>query len=674
MNDQLPNDLVMEIQNNIVEHLGVKLYQNKPTNVIAELISNSWDADAENITMTIKDNVIAVTDDGNGMDFETLKSVYMVIGKSSRKDDLKAKTNKGRKITARKGLGKLAVFGISKKYDLVTLQTIGDKKYYNWLRMDYENIVNCAIDKKYKPQLIANNTNSISQEALKNDIGGLVANFMETNKISGTIIILHDLTLKKALSTPTLIVSLGKRFMFLLENRIKLTINKELVDSEKFQPKFCLRFPEKGKETFTIPGVGNVSYWVGFVEEAQWSLEEAGIGIYAHEKICQDRPFFFGIKGKEIWCRYIFGAIEADWIDEVPKNDMVGTDRTSIDWNRNDTVALYEWGQKSINDWINKFAEYKYEKQKRVLKEKITNWRNELTQMSEHEMDVIVELVKEATVTMNDSEIKKTLDITTKAWFHEPMRTLIKETWQNLATSNGSADKHIEALLKHSVPEAMSLAVTFAQRAFAINKMYELVHKGIETDLQKLISSFPWLISNDYDKLYGNQQLKTIVTENAKHLSQDIDVEESAKNRPDFVFLSQDTDKIVIIELKNPRIQLNIDNYDQLRNYISYLRKTYPKADISGQLIGSNPTAIQNSDTVIQVRAWTDVYKQVAEQNIELLAAMLQKTSGLTGKNDQRIKEISIFGGEETVKLINQLAETNENVKRTKELINNITK
>ena len=42
-------DLVLRYSHNIVEHLGLKLYQNKPTNVIAEIISNSWDADAARV-------------------------------------------------------------------------------------------------------------------------------------------------------------------------------------------------------------------------------------------------------------------------------------------------------------------------------------------------------------------------------------------------------------------------------------------------------------------------------------------------------------------------------------------------------------------------------------------------------------------------------------------------
>ncbi len=41
--------LVLRFSHNIIEHLGLKLYQNRPTNVVAELVSNSWDAGASNV-------------------------------------------------------------------------------------------------------------------------------------------------------------------------------------------------------------------------------------------------------------------------------------------------------------------------------------------------------------------------------------------------------------------------------------------------------------------------------------------------------------------------------------------------------------------------------------------------------------------------------------------------
>ena len=83
------DDLLLRYSHNVVEHLGLKLYQNQPTRVIAEIVSNSWDADAAhvqvNMVMGDSDRWVAVLDDGCGMSREDLASSYLVIGRGRRR-------------------------------------------------------------------------------------------------------------------------------------------------------------------------------------------------------------------------------------------------------------------------------------------------------------------------------------------------------------------------------------------------------------------------------------------------------------------------------------------------------------------------------------------------------------------------------------------------------------
>ena len=63
----------LDFSNRVIEHLGIKLYQNKPTNVIAEFLSNSWDGDASRVYIDLKASTgagtpeITIMDDGRGM-------------------------------------------------------------------------------------------------------------------------------------------------------------------------------------------------------------------------------------------------------------------------------------------------------------------------------------------------------------------------------------------------------------------------------------------------------------------------------------------------------------------------------------------------------------------------------------------------------------------------------
>ena len=53
---------------NTIDHLGVKLYSTIPP-MIAELVSNAWDADANNVYINFKnegEKTITVSDDGIG--------------------------------------------------------------------------------------------------------------------------------------------------------------------------------------------------------------------------------------------------------------------------------------------------------------------------------------------------------------------------------------------------------------------------------------------------------------------------------------------------------------------------------------------------------------------------------------------------------------------------------
>ena len=114
----------LEFSNRVIEHLGIKLYQNKPTNVVAEFLSNSWDADATSVQIELKAHgagetpSIVITDNGRGMTRAELTDEFLVIGRNRRTSPTE-KTPGGRLPMGRKGIGKLAGFGIARTIDIV---------------------------------------------------------------------------------------------------------------------------------------------------------------------------------------------------------------------------------------------------------------------------------------------------------------------------------------------------------------------------------------------------------------------------------------------------------------------------------------------------------------------------------------------------------------------------
>src|SRR5438874_1119812 len=104
----------MRYAGGLVRHLGLSMYRGAVP-AIAELISNAWDADADAVEVDIpfgvglKDQVIRVVDNGRGMTWKDVENAYLVVGRNRRVNG--DRTEHGRVVMGRKGLGKLAGFG-----------------------------------------------------------------------------------------------------------------------------------------------------------------------------------------------------------------------------------------------------------------------------------------------------------------------------------------------------------------------------------------------------------------------------------------------------------------------------------------------------------------------------------------------------------------------------------
>ena len=135
-------DYSMRISRLTVDKMGVKLYD-KVSAVIAELIANSYDADARKVTVRapmgqylatraggvvkgkeVKDKgfSIEVVDDGNGMTPQEVQDFFLVVGAERREDPRRGEKSPRfkRRVMGRKGVGKLAPFGICKTIELIS--------------------------------------------------------------------------------------------------------------------------------------------------------------------------------------------------------------------------------------------------------------------------------------------------------------------------------------------------------------------------------------------------------------------------------------------------------------------------------------------------------------------------------------------------------------------------
>lgn len=684
---KIKDPLELKFSHNVIEHLGLRLYQNKPTNVIAELLSNSWDADAENVEILIYQgnedaaiNTIAIMDDGHGMDYETLRTQYLIIGKHKRsKQDMTATSpNKLRKFMGRKGIGKLAPFGIANKITVITRHDDPSGSLVNWFELDLSKLlpsseqpIGDALEHSYEPIVTAQDcpVNDIPESDSFNPILKSFIN-MSNRKKSGTLILLQDLKLKRQISIKQLKEGLGRRFTItLLRTDFTIKVDNAVLCEKEALPIFELRIPSSGVTTDTIHIAGKereIKHWVGFVDitKSEWPQDQAGVGVYAHGKIAQDRPYFFGIKGREIFTRYIYGVIEADWIDEFPE-DVVSTDRTTVDWEHTELEELKKFGHNLTNQWINTYKKHSQETRKERLVQKM-NSLPDIPNISKGEQQAIINMISGIGPQIDKDEVfqEKIISTITSAWIHRPARQLIKDLWDNIDSSLSNEELIIDTIGKLNdflVPESLSVAVTVSQRIYALSKLYQLKLTGNENQMQYLIEEFPWILSPNLTQLTANEAMTTMIKKAAndgliatgRNLSEELKKDGNLK--PDFSLLSNANEtKIIIVELKSPEIDLNTHHRQQLGCYLDYIEEHYPEADLKGWLVGKNPNnAVKASDTRMDIITWDSLFQQSRKEHLELLAAMLNGAKDYT--DDSRLADSIEFGGSETLELLKRM-------------------
>lgn len=725
MND---GSYVLRFSHKIIEHLGIKLYQNKPTNVIAELVSNSWDAEAKNVWIDIAgegaDRRVVVADDGHGMAPDVLKTSYLVIGKPKRSKSSPDETTQNllRHPMGRKGIGKLAPFGIASEIQLVSVVKGTSGKLATWLRFDVEKMRSLEDEVNedlavYEPEVVCSEVpaEGLADIAKERGLGDVIDAFVERiskgaangdevegakaeeteaatsapaspdgagsakpqaeSSGTGTAIIMTKLSTTRAIDPVAVGEAMGRRFtVTLLRDDFKVRVNAKRLMEAQALPAFAFKVGEPSAPlTTTIPFEDKqlpVRYWAGFVGEAQWPQDQAGVGVYAHGKIAQDRPFAFGRKGDEIFVRYMYAVVEADWLDELP-DDLISTDRTSVDWAHPQAASLLAWGENGVKEWVKSYEKFRRENDRKKAVRSIRE-RKSLT-LSDTETEALADLLSDISPAIgNDDKVRdRAIDALAGAWVHKPMREMTKKLWDGLKDHDGTAEQFvqtIEQLRKHLVPESLSLAVTMAQRIYAISLLYRRIHEGTETDLQKLIETFPWILQPDMEKLTANQQLKTTMmrleTQGQLPVAS-IDAAPASALRPDFVYFSPpgELDRIVVVELKHPGREhhLTRQNELQLVTYMTFIADRYPRADIRGFLIGNNYLDMTSQNRNVEILDWSDVLTRSRRGHVELLASML--IGAHPDIHDARVAQVAQFGGTETLALLGRLAEHDEDLK-----------
>ncbi len=344
-----PDDpLYLRYGGSLVEQLGAQLYPSV-TATVAELISNAWDADADNVWVSLPfgdawtpNAEIVVLDDGNGMTRTQAQHAYLIVGRKRRLSRLGDRSEKGRPVHGRKGIGKLAAFGTAGRLECTTSRD----GVITAFALDYDAIRVMRPDQDYEVEPIED------PEPLLSPDGTPLAN--------GTRVRLKQLRVKRKIGEDTFVTSMSRRFSI---KDMKVSINGAQL--QRFDIPLEFRFPRDGVppdveltiETggWAVEDLGagrKIRWWMGFTEKPLKEGDQQGVSILARSKLAQ-RPFKFErAQGTtaQLGQEYLVGEVEADWLDDGTDvdTDLIQSNRDQLQLEDARLDDLLNWGRRRL--------------------------------------------------------------------------------------------------------------------------------------------------------------------------------------------------------------------------------------------------------------------------------------------------------------------------------------
>lgn len=318
-----PKELLLKFEPSTIEHLGVKMYSHIPP-ALAEIIANAYDACAENVKVKLYNGIekkIIVIDDGCGMTFDEINDYFLRIGRNRRKENQVSTC--GRIPTGKKGLGKLALFGLG---NIVEITTIKSGEQVEFI-LNYNDILNQP--GQYKPI-----TTRI---------------FTDDKNLSGTTITLKELKHQSDFSAAEYSVSLARLFNFKDDGvppfNLLISLNDEKpikIDNKLKYNNIKSEFEWDEVEILKITE-SDYSYkqeLKGKIITTEKPLKPGlrGLTLFANGRMVNHAEFF-GQSESSHFFSYATGWLDVDFVDNLAE-DIISTNRQSIDWENPKTLEL----------------------------------------------------------------------------------------------------------------------------------------------------------------------------------------------------------------------------------------------------------------------------------------------------------------------------------------------
>jgi hypothetical protein len=533
----------LTISLNVLESLGINLYSNVSA-VLSEVVANSWDADAEEVRITLNPRLgeIAVTDTGAGMTSDDINHKYLNVGYHRRNFEASITPKYHRHVFGRKGIGKLALFSIANVVEVHSVKDnngVLEKSGFIMNAHDIEEHIRREGGTKMDKSKAADyHPREVEPEKIDIEKGTKII-LREMKKEIFTL----ETNLRQRLARRFSIICAKYNFSVFVDDK-QISVedrdyfkklqyvwligegNKEVLDD-------CKNVTKHGKIDGLIEGTEGykVSGWVGTFDEHK-SVDEGtntvvvlAWGKLIHEDILKD------VKEGGVFSKYLIGELRADFLDLDEKPDISTTGRQMVKEDEERFLKLKTFFvDKVLREVGSKWEPWRKEgATKRALQnEKIKAWFKSLTPDKKKFAQTLFAKIESFPVP--DPEAKRelykhgiiafeTLALKDRLSMLDEIRT--NEQFDLLQTLMGQIDS-LEATLYLEI---------ITGRLSVLKKFEEIAFRDKERIVQKYLFDHLWLLDPSWERPTENRRMeetfkkefdKVRLTKEEKHARVDI--------------------------------------------------------------------------------------------------------------------------------------------------------
>ena len=611
--------LKFKVSPHVVEDLGVNLYTTL-SRVLVEYVANAHDADADECRIAMDDGKlraamakvkaayeaevaeadsntsplalgkrtlpescsIVIEDDGDGMTRDELQENFLLIGRRRRSESGAVRTAAKRVLMGRKGLGKLAGFGVAHKIEVVSRKA-GDKHAVKIVLCFPDLVAKRQTDEVIVPFEVLAAGGDIRKKGTRIVLSRIVYDSIRSGADTAREVLAEHFSIVKreqfkvSVADAPVVPKEGPFFLayppLKLKDDLKLASDSITVEGVTYPFQYRIRFTMPGSP---LPGA------------------RRGVRVYAHNRLASAPELLdlnTGVHGFQ-YISYMDGVVVADFIDDQD-TDYISTDRQSLRWETPLLAPLRRFLSDKMKEALKlRAAQGEDSAKKKAESDVFTKKTIDKAALPTHRRKtayrIAAALLHSKAENTKDSFYRKSLPLLVSGLGQGEILSTIAALAKEDLPDFQEVIKTVTRLTAQEFDEFMTFIQGRLDAIEALRKIYRDVDfrkAKNEKALHLLLKKNPWLIDPTFVQFLTSDAAEADLHHRlAKELKVDTFVPKSyspdtpqekkeygLNKRPDLVFLlgSRGLRRIVIVELKAPNTPMHFDHLTQLKGYMT---------------------------------------------------------------------------------------------------------